>query len=127
MNLEMEQKRASWLVALVALKEQSNAEDIWPNWLYSRLLTLFLPNLGAKCPLAEDNLALQDQALLAVLDFLCACASLQPVHGLLFKPQDVRRRLLLLLEHVDFTKPLHLNMVSDRFKRGAALIGLAAV
>lgn len=65
---------------------------------------------GAKCPLSEENLALQDQAFLAVLDFLCACASLQPVHGLLFKPQEVRRRLLLLLEHIDFTKPLHLNM-----------------
>lgn len=68
---------------------------------------------GAKCPLAEDNLAHQDLALLAVLEFLCECASIQPVHSLLFKPQEVRRRLLLLLEHIDFTKALHLNMVSD--------------
>lgn len=65
---------------------------------------------GAKCPLAEENLALQDQTLLSVLDFLCACSSLQLVHGLLFKPQEVRRRLLLLLENIDVTKPLHLNM-----------------
>lgn len=65
---------------------------------------------GAKCPLAEDNLAHQDLALLAVLEFLCECASIQPVHSLLFKPQEVRRRLLLLLEHIDFTKALHLNM-----------------
>lgn len=65
---------------------------------------------GAKCPLADDNLALQDQALLSVVDVLCACAALQPDHGLLFKPQDVRRRLLLLLEQIDFTKPLHLSM-----------------
>ncbi|KAK7882898.1 hypothetical protein WMY93_029072 [Mugilogobius chulae] len=64
---------------------------------------------GAKCPLSDDSLALQDQALLPILEFLCACASLPPVHGLLFKPQEVRRRLLLLwsilslLSHSTFT------------------------
>ena len=62
--------------------------------------------------LAEDHLAQQDMALLAILEFLCECGSVQHVHGLLFKPQEVRRRLLLLLEQIDFSKPLHLNMVS---------------
>ncbi|XP_033833204.1 serine-protein kinase ATM [Periophthalmus magnuspinnatus] len=65
---------------------------------------------GAKCPLADNSLALQDQALLPILEFLCVCASLPTVHGLLFKPQEVRHRLLLLLRHIDFTKPLHLHM-----------------
>lgn len=65
--------------------------------------------------LAEDHLAQRDLALLAVLEFLCICGSVQPIHGLLFKPQEVRRRLLLLVEHVDFSKALHLNMVCSNF------------
>ncbi|KAK2847025.1 hypothetical protein Q5P01_010024 [Channa striata] len=65
---------------------------------------------GAKSLLAEDHLAEQDLALLAVLEFLCKCSCVQPVHSLLFKPQEVRRRLLLLVEQMDFSKPLHLNM-----------------
>ncbi|KAM4589980.1 serine-protein kinase ATM [Fundulus diaphanus] len=64
---------------------------------------------GAKSLLAEDCLGQQDLALLAVLEFLCECSSAQPPHGLLFTPQEVRRRLLLLLEVVDFGKALHLN------------------
>nr|XP_046246217.1 serine-protein kinase ATM isoform X2 [Scatophagus argus] len=65
---------------------------------------------GAKSLLADDHLAQQDLAVLAVLEFLCECGSVQPIHGLLFKPQEVRRRLLLLLEQIDFSKALHLNM-----------------
>ncbi|XP_035535894.1 serine-protein kinase ATM isoform X2 [Morone saxatilis] len=65
---------------------------------------------GAKSLLADDHLAQQDLALLAVLEFLCECGAVQPVHGLLFKPQEVRRRLLLLVEQIDFSKALHLNM-----------------
>ncbi|CAG6005665.1 unnamed protein product [Menidia menidia] len=65
---------------------------------------------GAKSLLAEDYLVQQDLALLAVLEFLCGCGSVQAVHGLLFKPQEVRRRLLLLVEHINFSKALHLNV-----------------
>ncbi|KAF3692958.1 Serine-protein kinase ATM [Channa argus] len=65
---------------------------------------------GAKSLLAEDYLAQQDLALLAVLEFLCKCSSVQPIHGLLFKPQEVRRRLLLLVKQMDFSKALHLHM-----------------
>lgn len=50
-------------------------------------------------------------ALLAVLNFLCECGSGQDPRGALFKTQEVRRKLLLLLEQTDFSKPLHLNMV----------------
>uniref|UniRef100_A0A3B5B9P8 non-specific serine/threonine protein kinase n=1 Tax=Stegastes partitus TaxID=144197 RepID=A0A3B5B9P8_9TELE len=71
---------------------------------------LFYPLTGAKSLLADDYLAQQDLALLAVLEFLCECGSVQPIHGLLFKPQEVRRRLLLLVEQIDFSKALHLNM-----------------
>ncbi|XP_026219215.1 serine-protein kinase ATM [Anabas testudineus] len=65
---------------------------------------------GAKSLLAEDHLAQQDLALLAVLEFLCKSVSVQPIHRLLFKPQEVRRRLLLLVEPIDFSKALHLHM-----------------
>lgn len=70
----------------------------------------FLP-AGAKSLLSEDHLAHQDLVFLAVLDFLCECGSVRPVHGLLFNPQEVRNRLMLLLKQVDFSKALHLNMV----------------
>ncbi|XP_054884550.1 serine-protein kinase ATM isoform X1 [Poeciliopsis prolifica] len=65
---------------------------------------------GAKSLLTEAYLGKQDLALLAVLNFLCECSSAPPLHGLLFKPQEVRRRLLLLLDQIDFGKALHLNM-----------------
>lgn len=66
---------------------------------------------GAKSLLSDNHLAQQDLAVLAVLDFLCECSSVQSDHGLLIKPQEVRRRLLLLLEQMDLTRALHLNMV----------------
>uniref|UniRef100_A0A8C5DKK5 non-specific serine/threonine protein kinase n=1 Tax=Gouania willdenowi TaxID=441366 RepID=A0A8C5DKK5_GOUWI len=69
-------------------------------------------NTGQITPLADSHLAPQDLALLSALEFLSECGSIHPVHGLLFKPQEVRRRLLQLLEteQIDFTKALHLNM-----------------
>ncbi|XP_017275623.1 serine-protein kinase ATM isoform X2 [Kryptolebias marmoratus] len=78
---------------------------------------------GAKSLLAEDYLAQQDLALLAVLEFLCECGSAQPAHALLFKPQEVRRRLLLMLEPeqgLDFGKALHLNMYLVLLKKLSA-------
>ncbi|XP_029922757.1 serine-protein kinase ATM isoform X2 [Myripristis murdjan] len=65
---------------------------------------------GAKSLLTEEHLAHQDLALLAVLEFLCECSCVQPTHGLLFKPQEVRRRLLQLLDQMDVSRALHLNM-----------------
>lgn len=78
--------------------------------------SLVLP-AGAKSPLSEDLLSQQDLALLAVLDFLCVCASIQPVPALPFKPQEVQRRLLQLLQQVDFSRPLHLSMVGVGVQR----------
>uniref|UniRef100_A0A8C7HKU0 non-specific serine/threonine protein kinase n=1 Tax=Oncorhynchus kisutch TaxID=8019 RepID=A0A8C7HKU0_ONCKI len=60
--------------------------------------------------LAEEHLAQQDLAILASLEFLSLCVSAEFIHGLSFKPVEVRRRLLLMLEQIDCTKPLHLNM-----------------
>ncbi|XP_077397669.1 serine-protein kinase ATM isoform X3 [Festucalex cinctus] len=65
---------------------------------------------GAKSLLADEHLDHQDLALLGILEFLCACGSVQPVHVQLFKPQEVRRRLLLLVEQIDPSKALHVNM-----------------
>ncbi|XP_061781898.1 serine-protein kinase ATM [Nerophis lumbriciformis] len=65
---------------------------------------------GAKSLLADQHLAQQDLALLGILEFLCECGSMQPVGGQLFKPQEVRRRILLLVEQIDPGKALHLNM-----------------
>uniref|UniRef100_A0A3P8UQX8 non-specific serine/threonine protein kinase n=1 Tax=Cynoglossus semilaevis TaxID=244447 RepID=A0A3P8UQX8_CYNSE len=65
---------------------------------------------GSESLLAENHLAQQDMALLAVLNFLCECGSGQDPRGALFKTQEVRRKLLLLLEQTDFSKPLHFNM-----------------
>lgn len=65
---------------------------------------------GAKSLLADDLLAMEDLALLAVLEFLCECSSIQNIHGLLFKPHEVRRKLLLLVQKIDFSKALHINM-----------------
>lgn len=72
-----------------------------------------LSRSGAKSLLVDDQLAQQDLALLAVLDFLCECGAAHPIRNLLFKPQEVRRRLLLLLKQKDFGKPLHLRIVSS--------------
>ncbi|XP_019720538.1 serine-protein kinase ATM [Hippocampus comes] len=65
---------------------------------------------GAKSLLADEHLVHQDLALLEILEFLCKCGSVQPVHGQLYKPQEVRRRLLLLVEQIDPSKALHVNM-----------------
>ncbi|KAJ7995488.1 hypothetical protein DPEC_G00245090 [Dallia pectoralis] len=65
---------------------------------------------GAKSLLSEEHLAQHDLAFLATLEFLSLCVSAEYIHGLSFKPVEVRRKLLLLVEQIDFTKPLHLNM-----------------
>ncbi|XP_051934283.1 serine-protein kinase ATM [Hippocampus zosterae] len=65
---------------------------------------------GAKSLLADEHLVHQDLALLDILEFLCKCGSVHPVHGQLYKPQEVRRKLLLLVEQIDPSKALHVNM-----------------
>uniref|UniRef100_A0A672H796 non-specific serine/threonine protein kinase n=1 Tax=Salarias fasciatus TaxID=181472 RepID=A0A672H796_SALFA len=107
-----EEGTVATLRSVMKLCSQSRKQDIFHMSLKKKKKTrsLIRPPSGAKSLLADDLLALQDLTLLAVLEFLCQCASIQTVHGLLFKPQEVRRRLLLLVEQVDFSKALHLNM-----------------
>lgn len=69
--------------------------------------------LGAKSPLAQENLTKQDLAFLDALEFLSLCASSEGGTGLTFKPLDLRRKLLKLLDLMDSSKPLHLHMVSN--------------
>lgn len=89
------------------------------RWVFSQgLRTSPVLPAGAKSLLSEEHLAQQDQAFLAVLDFLCECGSVQPARGLLFKPQEVRHKLLLLLEQVDFSRVLHLHMVGVVWRGG---------
>ncbi|XP_063061017.1 serine-protein kinase ATM [Engraulis encrasicolus] len=66
---------------------------------------------GAKSVLCEDPLLKQDCALLASLRFLSGCCWSERAQLLLaFKPADLRRRLLKLLDHLELTRPLHLHM-----------------
>ncbi|KAI1893429.1 hypothetical protein AGOR_G00123630 [Albula goreensis] len=65
---------------------------------------------GVRSMLAAEFLASQDVAFLSVLELLCLCACSEFVHGLSFKPLEVRRRLLQLIDQIDCTKPLHLHM-----------------
>ncbi|XP_060761720.1 serine-protein kinase ATM [Neoarius graeffei] len=66
--------------------------------------------LGAKSPLSQDHLTKQDLTFLDILEFLSLCASFEPSTGLTFKPLDLRRKLLKLLDLMDCAKPLHLHM-----------------
>ncbi|KAJ8400321.1 hypothetical protein AAFF_G00397040 [Aldrovandia affinis] len=72
---------------------------------------------GVRSMLATDLLPNQDVAFLAVLEFLCLCACSEFIHGLTFKPLEVRRRLLLLIEQIDCSKPLHLHTYLTLLKR----------
>ncbi|XP_058274732.1 serine-protein kinase ATM isoform X2 [Hemibagrus wyckioides] len=66
--------------------------------------------LGAKSPLSQEHLNKQDLAFLDTLEFLSLCASFESSTGLAFKPLDLRRKLLKLLDPMDCAKPLHLHM-----------------
>lgn len=73
-------------------------------------LTDFQHGSGAKSPLSQDHLTKQDLAFLDTLEFLALCASFEQSTGLSFKPLDLQRKLLKLLDPMDCAKPLHLHM-----------------
>ncbi|XP_035241866.1 serine-protein kinase ATM [Anguilla anguilla] len=64
---------------------------------------------GVRSTLAPELLTNQDAAFLTALEFLCLCARSEFIHGLSFRPAEVRRRLLLLLHQIDRANPLHLH------------------
>ncbi|XP_036392547.1 LOW QUALITY PROTEIN: serine-protein kinase ATM [Megalops cyprinoides] len=76
-----------------------------------------LSGTAIRSTLSEELLAKQDVALLSVLEFLCLCGCSDFVHGLSFKPTDVRRRLLLLIDHIDCAKPLNLRLYLTLLKK----------
>ncbi|KAK3513535.1 hypothetical protein QTP70_016470, partial [Hemibagrus guttatus] len=73
-------------------------------------LSDFQHGLGAKSPLSQELLNKQDLTFLDTLEFLSLCASFEFSTGLSFKPLDLRRKLLKLLDLMDCAKPLHLHM-----------------
>ncbi|XP_063286192.1 serine-protein kinase ATM [Pelobates fuscus] len=66
---------------------------------------------GAVCPLSEEHLKKQDSLLLQTLQFLCVCASASQNLNVSFRPSDIRRKLLNLIDSNswDMNKPLHLH------------------
>uniref|UniRef100_A0A9J7ZJS6 non-specific serine/threonine protein kinase n=1 Tax=Cyprinus carpio carpio TaxID=630221 RepID=A0A9J7ZJS6_CYPCA len=67
--------------------------------------------IGTKSALSEEHLSRQDLAFLSVLGFLSLCASSELNGGFSFKPLDTQRKLLKLLDLIDFSQMLHLHMV----------------
>ncbi|XP_065137946.1 serine-protein kinase ATM [Paramisgurnus dabryanus] len=72
---------------------------------------------GALSALSEQHLTNQDVAFLSVLGFLSLCASSDLNGGFSFKPLDMQRKLLKLLDLTDFSQPLHLNMYLSLLKK----------
>ncbi|XP_075055005.1 serine-protein kinase ATM [Mixophyes fleayi] len=66
---------------------------------------------GAVSPLSEEHLTKPEIVLLQTLQFLCFCASADVNHTVNFRPSDIRRKLLNLIDtSLDMNKPLHLRV-----------------
>ncbi|XP_073469598.1 serine-protein kinase ATM [Aquarana catesbeiana] len=66
---------------------------------------------GAVSPLSEDHLSKQEMVLMQALQFLCFCASAAVNRSVNFRPSDIRRKLLNLIDTpLDTSKPLHLRV-----------------
>ncbi|XP_059502620.1 serine-protein kinase ATM isoform X2 [Stegostoma tigrinum] len=67
---------------------------------------------GAKSILAEENLTKHNFLLLDILRFLCCCTAAGQMHVLSFRSDDIRRKLLMLIQDTDrsISKSLHLHM-----------------
>ncbi|XP_040282187.1 serine-protein kinase ATM [Bufo bufo] len=66
---------------------------------------------GAVSPLSEEHLTKPEMVLSQTLQFLCFCASPAINHNVNFRPSDIRRRLLNLIDTtLDTSKPLHLRV-----------------
>uniref|UniRef100_A0A8C1WDC1 non-specific serine/threonine protein kinase n=1 Tax=Cyprinus carpio TaxID=7962 RepID=A0A8C1WDC1_CYPCA len=73
--------------------------------------------IGTKSALSEEHLSRQDLAFLSVLGFLSLCASSELNGGFSFKPLDTQRKLLKLLDLIDFSQMLHLHMYLSLLKK----------
>nr|DBA32689.1 TPA: hypothetical protein GDO54_000462 [Pyxicephalus adspersus] len=66
---------------------------------------------GAVSPLSEDHLSKVEMVLMQLLQFLCFCASAAVNHFVNFRPSDIRRKLLNLIDtSLDTNKPFHLRV-----------------
>ncbi|KAM5180001.1 serine-protein kinase ATM [Mantella aurantiaca] len=66
---------------------------------------------GAVSPLSEDHLSKPEMVLMQTLQFLCFCASAAVKHSVNFRPSDIRRKILNLIDtSLDTSKPLHLRV-----------------
>ncbi|XP_069615249.1 serine-protein kinase ATM [Ranitomeya imitator] len=67
---------------------------------------------GAVSPLSEEHLTKPEMVLSQTLQFLCFCASTAISHNVNFRPSDIRRRLLNLIDtSLDTSRPLHLRVL----------------
>uniref|UniRef100_A0A8C2EAP5 non-specific serine/threonine protein kinase n=1 Tax=Cyprinus carpio TaxID=7962 RepID=A0A8C2EAP5_CYPCA len=73
--------------------------------------------IGTKSALSEEHLSRQDLAFLSVLGFLSLCASSELNGGFSFKPLDTQRKLLKLLDLINFSQMLHLHMYLSLLKK----------
>ncbi|XP_069747371.1 serine-protein kinase ATM isoform X3 [Narcine bancroftii] len=69
-----------------------------------------LVGTGAKNVLSEDNLTKHDFLLLDILQFLCCCTAAGQMHILSFRPSEIRRKLLSLIQDHNISKSSHLHM-----------------
>uniref|UniRef100_A0A671SGL5 non-specific serine/threonine protein kinase n=1 Tax=Sinocyclocheilus anshuiensis TaxID=1608454 RepID=A0A671SGL5_9TELE len=81
------------------------------------LFFFIFDRIGTKSALSEEHLSRQDLAFLSVLGFLSLCASSELNGGFSFKPLDTQRKLLKLLDLIDFSQMLHLHMYFSLLKK----------
>ncbi|KAM9320664.1 serine-protein kinase ATM [Gastrophryne carolinensis] len=66
---------------------------------------------GAISPLSEEHLTKTEKVLIQSLQFLCSCASAAVGNTMNFRPSEVRRKLLNIVDtSLDTSKPLHLRV-----------------
>ncbi|KAG8584718.1 hypothetical protein GDO81_004739 [Engystomops pustulosus] len=66
---------------------------------------------GAVSPLSEEHLTKPEMVLSQTLQFLCFCASAAINQNVNFRPCDIRRRLLNIIDtSLDTSKPFHLRV-----------------
>uniref|UniRef100_A0A8C2EAK1 non-specific serine/threonine protein kinase n=1 Tax=Cyprinus carpio TaxID=7962 RepID=A0A8C2EAK1_CYPCA len=104
---------AFWLLMCVPGSSQKSRPQFRShNCVFSSFLII-----GTKSALSEEHLSRQDLAFLSVLGFLSLCASSELNGGFSFKPLDTQRKLLKLLDLINFSQMLHLHMYLSLLKK----------
>uniref|UniRef100_A0A8C2EAU1 non-specific serine/threonine protein kinase n=1 Tax=Cyprinus carpio TaxID=7962 RepID=A0A8C2EAU1_CYPCA len=82
----------------------------WSECFFKAPCLVTPEKIRTKSALSEEHLSRQDLAFLSVLGFLSLCASSELNGGFSFKPLDTQRKLLKLLDLINFSQMLHLHM-----------------